>query len=482
MSLRTLFLLPLLFAFQANADEYRCGFEVGTSLADAELSNLAVINLDRSIRGVLNSGKATSEVYSALGCIDALQSQGALVDVPNYDSSLEILKAGAKSSKKFQDMLMSFTYHSILTRMTEGRDYQKLYANLKGSILESAAYGVISVSRSDWKKAKPALMKALSNPSKNEVARAQSPALRLDLARTLYALGEDAAAVAEYEKLYRIGLPMQDALIESAWAHLRTKNYAKAIGLSYELTTGKLAQFFAPEAQSIRAIGFVENCRYSESKKTIDAMIAAYTPVQAWLKTANSRQLYETSIARSEGAVGDEAVPAKVWSVWSSSDLFVSLQKGIHQSFTESKMAPEWIGDNAEGAKSQLLSDLKTLGELRAKAAIRIEEHLKSLNNSMSERITAETSRLALVRVDANQGAGRDIVYRNANPGVGEIEKKVVKADRKAKSYQGKLAWGNVKADDPAAEMWIDEIGSFEAKALDLCKVKEAYKNSKVKK
>ena len=94
----------------------------------------------------------------------------------------------------------------------------------------------------------------------------------------------------------------------------------------------------------------------------------------------------------------------------------------------------------------------------------------------MVSRIETESERMRFVRVEANQGAGRDLVYRNANPGLNDVEKKVAKEDRKAKSYQGKLDWGKVNAEDPAAEMWVDEIGNYEASSLDRCKAKAEYK------
>ena len=52
----------------------------------------------------------------------------------------------------------------------------------------------------------------------------------------------------------------------------------------------------------------------------------------------------------------------------------------------------------------------------------------------------------------------------------------MAKADQKSKSYTGKFAWGKVEAEDPKAEMWIDEIGGYEAATLDLCKAKAQYK------
>jgi len=453
------------------AEKATDSYALGTELAKEGFSSLAFLAFDRSVRETVS--------FEALDSLTQLQSKNALFDLPVYDSLLPALITKARGSQANQEILARFAFRSVLQRISTKQNPSALLTAIPDtSSLDQAAKGLVAADKSDWKTAKTALAEALKSTTSE--SKDIQGAIRLAYARSLYALGENAAAISEYEKLFKIGLPMQDALIESAWAHLRTKNYVKSIGLSYELTTGKLAQFFAPEAISIRAISFLENCRYSESRNVIERFTAVYAPVTRWLKASekSSTSLYETAIARSEGAVGGDTVPEKVWSMWTGSDLFVSTQKGIRQSFEESRNAPEWITDNAGNAKIKAIleADLKLIAAARARAASRIETHLEELNRSMAARIAAESERLRFVKIEANQGAGRDLVYRNANPGMADVEKKLEKAERKEKSYKGKLAWGVVKAEDPSAELWIDEIGNFEATTLDRCKVKKAYK------
>src|SRR5690606_21010823 len=123
-----------------------------------------------------------------------------------------------------------------------------------------------------------------------------------------------------------------------------------------------------------------------------------------------------------------------------------------------------------------LLANAGKLPSVRTALASRIEAHLTGLNRSMIDRIAAEGERIRFVSIEANQGAGRDLVYRNANPKIAEVEKKLAKEERKAKSYKGKLAWGKAKKDDPNAELWIDEIGAYEAHTLNRCGAKAKYK------
>ncbi len=467
-----------LFVPVAGAAEIDCPGVKGTpsTLVKEGYLTLAFFALDRQVRGK----SAPADKAAAIACIDRVQEKNGLVDLPNYDSQVARLSGQAE----FRSQVARFAFRSILQRTAAvpakklARANATLVSAVKGSKYEAAAQGwMTAMVASQTGAARAALTKASSELADETAALRAS--LGLALARAHYASGNDAAAIAEYEKLFKIGAPMQDALIESAWAHLRSKNYAKSLGLSVELSTGKLSQFFAPEALAIRAIGFVENCRYAESRGAISSFASTYKPVANWLKKEAPASLYETAVARAEGEIGEEAVPSLVWSVWSSSDLFVSLQSGIQKSFVEELEAAEWLVED-EGLKGAALAnanaDLKKIPGMRARAASRIEKHLASLNASMVSRIDRESERMRFVRVEANQGAGRDIVYRNANPELAKVEKKLKKQDRKAKSYQGKLAWGDAQAEDPKAELWIDEIGNFEAKALDRCKAKAEYK------
>jgi tetratricopeptide (TPR) repeat protein len=475
-------------------------YAAGKSLADRGFPNLAFFSLDRSIRAA-GSG---SVAFLALDCIEKIQTRNSILDLPDYTKSLAALAKAAKSDSQ-KEILARFAFRSVVQNLssvvkgggkktTKGsksagsRVLSAYSVALTGNgIYANAARGLIASAEGRWSAATSSLQSALNaipeKPSAQGEFRVFAPVLRLELARSLYALGEDRAAIAEYEKLYRIGLPMQDALIESAWARLRAKDYAKALGLSFELSTGKLSEFFAPEALSIRSIAFVENCRYPEARSAIERFSSIYTPLAKWIRSSDSdgSPLYEKAIARAEGAIGNEDVPDKVWSIWTGSDLFISTQQAIQRAFTESREAGDWLAAEVSDSRVRavLSDDLKKVTTARSRAALRIENHLEDLNASMLRRIDQEAERMRFVRIEANQGAGRDLVFRNANPESAKAEKKLIKQDRKEKSYKGKLAWGTVSEDDPSAETWIDEVGNFEAKSLDLCRIQQQQKKKK---
>jgi hypothetical protein len=297
--------------------------------------------------------------------------------------------------------------------------------------------------------------------------------LRLIIARSEYALGEMNEAIQSYESLFQSGLPVQDALIESAWSRLRLNQYGKAIGLSYELETGKMARFFAPEASSVRAIALLENCRYAEAKRSIERFAKIYGPVASWLNgSARFGSLYELALKRAEKKIGGEQLPESIWSVWSSSDLFLGLQTDIQRSFEEERALREWL--NSDEAKANpLLAQVarQKTGEYaldRARNAERIEKHLQKLNGEMLARISSESERLRFVRIETNQGAGRDLIYLNTHPEVKQLEAEL--AEKKSPDAKSSaLRWGKVKLYEKGSELWMDEIGGFQGKDLNRC-------------
>jgi hypothetical protein len=448
-------------------------YSAGAKLAQEGHLTVAYSAMMRAAQDV-----STPVSAAALGCMARIEEKNAAVDLPDHSARVQVLAASTKPGSAERDAVESYAFRAIV-RGSNAPGYAS-------AVNQSPAYGAVAKAiaaiRSAPTDAKTvtALRTAIDSIDFARAApmtRSQLPYLRLSLARALYAQGTP-AAMNEYAKLFKIGLPMQDALIESGWTQLRQKNYPKSIGLSVELQTGKLSGFFAPEACSIRAISFLENCRYSETRKALSKFETEYRPLEAWIRSRTGSSLYELAIARSEGAVGAETVPEKIWSVWSGSELFVSTQNAIRSLFREEREAPESIRDSVKDAtvRATLLAETKRLAAYRTRAAERIESHLEGLNRSMLSRIAAESERLRFVSIETNQAAGRDLVFRNANPKLAEVEKDVEKSERKARSYKGKLGWGKVAKDDPSTELWIDEIGAYEGATLDRCKAKAKYK------
>lgn len=423
----------------------------------------------------------TSECLSILENLLLIQRERKNLVLPVNASFLTQLSVRLQGNEDGTRLLQKYVFTAFMGNVAaESKGNRNREAALLGLMMKSplharTAAGLIEARSLNFKAANAylsAVLKELNEKGDSpEEIVALKPELKLAFARSLYAMGENQAAINEYESLFRIGAPMQDAIIESAWAQLRDSHYAKAIGLSYELETGKLAKFFVPEASSIRAIALLENCRYAEARRSIERFSTLYSPVVGWLKQSGKiDSLYEAAIARAEKKVGSETIPDQVWAMWSSSDLFASLQNSIRSSFSEERAAREWITSAIKQPNLRVVleRDLHAMAQARSESAQKIENHLMKMNQAMLSRISQESERLRFVRIETNQGAGRDLIYLNAHPEIKKLEKNL-KDPKVATRGKGSLHWGKVKLYNPNAETWTDEIGGFEGQALNRC-------------
>lgn len=447
--------------------------------------HLGFISLNRSFVELTRAKTVNVEAaVSTLDCLEQISRARKNLSLRSYDRELALLLKASKDRGAKQAVLRRYAFRTAVQILSKPKlDEEALMALMPtftgSSVHVSVMQGLIATKLGKPGMAAKSLEAALRLPKEMKAAselERLKPELKLTLARHHYAMGNTAKALAEYESLYRIGKPMQDALIESGWTRLKSGDYAKAIGLSHEMENGKLVNFFTPEASSIGAIAFVENCRYVESKRMIDRFSVKYAPVAKWLaKSGEIGSLYEAAIARAEGAVGAEMVPEAVWSMWSTSEFFRAEQAAIKASFKEERMAGHWISSEVSDAsvKARLLKDLAGLASARETSASAIESHLEKMNRSMAKRIAAESERLRFVSIETNRGAGRDLVYLNASPEAKQVDEKWAK-NAQVKSKKGTLSWGKAKLADPKAEMWIDEIGGYEAAQLNRCGLKSA--------
>ena len=468
--------------------------KLAETLSDEGLANLAFASELRALTS--EDGSLTNAAsIRALANLESIQSTHRNLVLPALEKKLARLAAAASNDEDSTRIVRRYAYRALLGLLSRADQGAKgsedaLIAILNVSPAHAGAARALRASRdgnspivrAEAEAALTAIGKLTAKLGKDATPAelTQSiPELRLALARARYALGDADGARADYAALFKIGVPMQDALIESAWSELRMKHYGKAIGLSFELETGKLAQFFAPEASSVRAISFLENCRYSEARRSIERFSTRYEPLVGWLKSAaGDRSLYEMAIARAEGSVSDSSVPAPVWAMWSGSDLFNSLQASIKSSFTEERKAKDYLASEVSDVRVRrvLEADVREMVRARSVAAQMIEQRLAALDESLLARISRESERLKFVRIETNQGAGRDLIYLNAHPEIKKLENDLASREPTVKKPKGALRWGKVDLFDPKAETWTDEIGAYEGQGLNRCDLNKEIK------
>ena len=143
-----------------------------------------------------------------MACIDQIQEKSGIVDLPNYDA--ELVKAAPRAkTAEIQAQISHFAFRAIVQRLSTGVKSAKSLAQLRTLVkanpfYESASTGLIAASTKDYSTAKTALRKAIALSS--DAKATFQGELKLALARVLYATGDDAGAVAEYESLYKLSL------------------------------------------------------------------------------------------------------------------------------------------------------------------------------------------------------------------------------------------------------------------------------------
>lgn len=456
-------------------------YQIGKQLADQGLYQIAYRAFEESVESGL--AQDFSSQVGAIDCLTQIQSvrKGNLLALD--PAVVSRLARQVSTNGKAREILQAYSFRALLSYLGASEPGWKKNQSLQ-AVIPSASPRLVAIqglrlaSQGAEKAALPKLRSALNaieNRSAPADVQSREADLRLAYARSLYANGKNSEALAQYEKLFTIGKPMQEALLESAWTRLRDQNYAKAIGLSFEMQTGKMSRFFAPEASSIQAISFVENCRYADAKKSIEHFTSAYGPVVDWLnQIEKTSSLYELAMAKADGTAPETAIPDAVWSVWSGSDTMQAIQADIRALFKEESQARDWLSGSESlnsVTRTFVQGEINALKGTRARYAQLIENRLSSLNESMKKRIAQETERLRFVRIEMNQEAGRDLIYLNAHPEILKLEAAI--RDQKPAPKVAQLRWGKAKVNDARAEMWIDEIGAFEGKSLSRCGVRE---------
>ncbi len=121
-----------------------------------------------------------------------------------------------------------------------------------------------------------------------------------------------------------------------------------------------------------------------------------------------------------------------------------------------------------------LLADLQKRIPASSQALIsKINEDLARRNNRMIQRIVRVAQNTQFVEVEIFNGAGEDMIWRNAHPDYKDIVGKIKDQDKFKDSMVWK--WGASSIDDEGKEQWEDEFAWAAAELRDECSNKNKY-------
>ncbi|HEX9507403.1 MAG TPA: adventurous gliding motility protein GltC, partial [Myxococcales bacterium] len=113
----------------------------------------------------------------------------------------------------------------------------------------------------------------------------------MQLARTHYGVKQNRNAIYYYNKVERGGKQWLEALFESSWANYRVSQYEQALGNLVTLSSPFFREEYFPEALILKAVIYYENCRYRESRSTLEDFERIYLPVHDQLELMTRKEL-----------------------------------------------------------------------------------------------------------------------------------------------------------------------------------------------
>ncbi len=348
------------------------------------------------------------------------------------------------------------------------------------------------------------------------------PEARIQVARSIAHAGKWSEASDHFRRVPRDANLWVDALQELAWSQLNADRADQAIGTTLQLQKGAFRRVFTPESLMVLSMSLNELCHYPEASRAIEEYRSQYKEAYAWLQlnsnrvdfafvrrllnqevhgipvrvktellknpyfqasveAENRQKVLPAELLRLRTRRINEAREGAVVLVKEIQDAVKELDQEVSKRKPASPVSQEFI-TRVKNIRHEvqvyrmlrrflpnLLPIEKKATQLAASAMKRIQTRADTEVKRSVERmvITLDevASNMELVEIEIFQGAGRDIVWRNAHP---DLAKNV---DEKKKDNSGaKWDWGRSRgliSED--REVWEDEVGFMEVDMTNHC-------------
>ncbi len=285
----------------------------------------------------------------------------------------------------------------------------------------------------------------------------------LSMARIFYATGQYELAIKYYDKLPQASDHWLEALLEASWAYFQLNNYSKALGNLHTLNSPFFEDGFFPESLVLQAIIYFYNCKYKETRATVEKFMAVYP-------------ILEKNIGK---YLKRYAEPSEFW------DFLMKLnKKGASISSAMRRIFVVAFGDKELSKRLKYLQRLDdeidriTMMKGKWAASPLAEQVLEDLQVTRSlavhEAGTFARSRLDRVRRELQdlKSQALKIKFETANAEVGRLEQSI-----KAEQYVvAGAASAEVQTDEEhvywpfQGEYWKDELGFYYYEIVSECR------------
>jgi hypothetical protein len=348
------------------------------------------------------------------------------------------------------------------------------------------------------------------------------PEARIQVARAIAHAGKWSQASEHFRRVPRDANLWVDALQELAWAQLNADRADQAIGTTLQLQKGAFRRVFTPESLMVLSMSLNELCHYPEASRAIEEYRGQYKEAYSWLQLNQSR--VDFAFVRRLLNQQVDGIPVRVKTELIKNPYFqASVESENRQKILPAellRLRTRRINEAREGAVMLVKEIQETVKELDQEVSKRkpasplsqeFIEHVKKIRHEVKvyrmlrrflpnllpiekkatqiaasalkriqRRADTEVKRsvermvitldevasnMELVEIEIFQGAGRDIVWRNAHP---DLAKNV--DDRKKDNTGAKWDWGRSRgliSED--REVWEDEVGFMEVDMSNHC-------------
>lgn len=473
-----------------------------TTLASQTSARIAANARMRAMRAAGSNGFDAFEkglaAVSEANAADARAREDAKA-MAKATADYDALKAGAEAEKR-----------KLVEYETVTRDIEATLAELKKSAGD--ARNAKKIAATTEAAAKKAATVAQAAASKAATARQLSAKLDREAAASAKVA---AASQASFQKISESARPTEkvatqarleaeEALTESrrvrALADEAKARYAKVEPLVLSRAKVTLAKSEASanlELQSQRASKRAQEAQANIAIAAATAKASAEKAAEGKAKVAAAEQALTN--AKKEAAEAKEKATALSAVSKECTKYAAAVQKagGKPGAVTKPEVAvlespsPEMLQLNellklTEARQAQLAKSLaawvQTLKQFREGAArqrdrllARIETTFRGLNERMLRQLQAVAKANDLVEAEIWHGAGKDMVWQNANPEYAAAVKDG-KFQKRAPASDGGYDWGTTTlSQNGKREVWDDEVGNAQAVLIDNCSNKDKY-------
>lgn len=281
--------------------------------------------------------------------------------------------------------------------------------------------------------------------------------LALNIARTFFAAGNFAQAMAYYDEVDRDDPSWPEAFYERAWAHFRVDDMNGTIAQLMVHGSPFFDQDYFPEADLLRAQAFFLMCYFPEAKKSIDSFQAHYTPVRDALRASVGTLDAAAALADAKAAAAGQAtrLPPALMERYLHDDRLADAAKAI--AAADAELARLKGGAWADRAHTQLSAR-------RDARATTEGQRVLDMAADARDQLTEMLSDIELTRIDLLTYES-DLYTQAIGSGSTQILEDPAGRLR-ALHKKGKQVWPF------EGEYWADEVGYYRVEAGSACPAK----------